>query len=131
MLQAMFVPPVKTLHRMIYYLTLPLRIALYLTLPDVRTAGYEYLALLTMVVSLGWLFCMSYVLIVGLTFLCDLLGVSGMVAGLTVAAWAASYPALWSSVVLSRNRLGDLSICNALGSNTFNNFIGRIALNAF
>lgn len=56
--------------------------------------------------------------------MCDWMGISSVVAGLTVAAWAASFPALWSSVVVSRQGLGDVSVCNALGSNTFDNLIG-------
>ncbi len=44
--------------------------------------------------------------------------------GLTVAAWAASYPALWSSIVVAKNGYGDVASCNALGSNVFSNYIG-------
>eukprot|EP01035_Chromulina_nebulosa_P019525 gene19525-25422_t len=62
--------------------------------------------------------------VTGLTDIANLIGINGTVMGLTVGAWAASYPALWSSVVVARHSFGDMASCNALGSNTFNNFIG-------
>ena len=37
---------------------------------------------------------------------------------------AASYPALWSSIVVAREGNADIALCNALGSNVFNNFLG-------
>ncbi len=44
--------------------------------------------------------------------------------GLTIAAWAANYPAHWSSLVVAKDGYGDVASCNVFGSNVFNNFIG-------
>ena len=42
----------------------------------------------------------------------------------TIGAWASSYPALWSSIVVAKQGYGDMVACNAIGSNTFCNFVG-------
>lgn len=122
--ESAFVVPAQFVPKVIYFATLPLKGLVYLTVPDVRKAGRENQAILSISVSFVWLGLLTYVLIEGLSMLADLLRVNGSVMGLTVGAWAASYPALWSSVVVARSGFGDMAVCNALGSNVFANLIG-------
>jgi Ca2+/Na+ antiporter len=44
--------------------------------------------------------------------------------GLTVGAWGASMPTLWSSVVVAKRGSGDMAISNALGANVFSVLVG-------
>jgi Ca2+/Na+ antiporter len=44
--------------------------------------------------------------------------------GFTIGAWAVSYPALWSSIILARKGFGQIALYNAIGSNTFSNLLG-------
>lgn len=119
-----FIPPVSIIPKFFYYFLLPLKILLYYTIPDVRQPGAENKDLLAIGVSFTWVGAMTYVLIALLTELGNLLHVSGTVMGLTIGAWAASFPAAWSSIVVARNGYGDIAMCNALGSNVFSFFIG-------
>jgi Ca2+/Na+ antiporter len=119
-----FVVPSEILYMLLYYLTLPLKIAIYLTTPDVRRKGSEHRAILSILMSFSWLAVESYVLIICLNEMAILFRINSDSFGYTVGAWAASYPALWSSVVVARNGFGDMAASNALGSNTFSNLIG-------
>jgi Ca2+/Na+ antiporter len=107
-----------------YYFTYPLKYMIYISTPDVRRAGSEHKAILSVTISFLWVAAMTYVLIDGLSRLANMMNISGTVMGLTVGAWAASYPAAWSSIVVARNGYGDIAVCNAIGSNVFSNYIG-------
>ena len=120
----LFSRPKGRLMLIMYYCTLPLRFLIYMTIPDVRRPKYENYCLLSIFNCLVWLAIQSYVLVESLTILSTLFNINSVILGLTVGAWVSSYPALWSSIVVARDGLGDMASCNALGSNTFNNLIG-------
>jgi Ca2+/Na+ antiporter len=107
-----------------FYMAFPLRYAIFLTTPDVRRPGSESRAIWSMCVTIVWLAILSYVLTAALTLIGNWWHISSAVMGITVAAWASNFPAHWSSMVVSRHGFGDVSCCNCLGSNTFNNLIG-------
>lgn len=115
---------VLRLNQAFFVLTFPLRYMLYLTIPDVRRPGSESRAILSMTAVIFWLAVMSYILTVALTLIGNWWHISGAVMGITVAAWASNFPAHWSSMVVSTHGYGDVSCCNCLGSNIFNNLIG-------
>ncbi len=121
---SLFARPKGRVMQAVYYLTFPLRVLMFLSIPDVRRAKYENYCLISIFLSLVWLAIQSYILIESLTVLSTLFEVNSVILGYTVGAWVASYPALWSSVVVARDGLGDMAACNALGSNTFANLIG-------
>lgn len=108
----------------IYYTVHPLRLAIYYSTPDVRIKGSEHKAVWSLLVCIFWMAAASYTTTLGLAELGNVMGVNGVVMGLTAGAWASAYPALWSSVVVARDGQGDMVIGNALGSNVFNNYIG-------
>lgn len=121
--QLFLVPP--SMHgRLLYYITLPLRYIMHWTIPDVRKLQHSKKSLQSIALCVIWIFLFSYILVLCLNVLANLLSINGAIMGYTIGAWAASYPALWSSVVLARHDFGDMASCNALGSNTFTNFIG-------
>ena len=108
----------------LYYFTLPLKLVLFYTIPDVRYKKNHHRPIISTLVGFTWLAIFTYILVICLNYLAMYLGVNPIVMGFTVATWSAAYPALWSSLVVARNNFGDIAVCNALGSNVFNNFIG-------
>jgi Ca2+/Na+ antiporter len=72
-----------------------------------------------------WMFALTYVLIVSLGIIADLVHVNGAIMGLTIGAMAGSYPALLSSIVVAREGHGNMAMGNAIGSNIFNNLLGE------
>jgi Ca2+/Na+ antiporter len=120
----MFVAPNAWWRQVIYYTTLPLKYAIYLTVPDVRKPEHEHKAILATLLGFGWLAIITYILIDSLSLLANILNFNDAVLGITIGAWAASYPAAWSSIVVARYGYGDIVVCNALGSNIFSNLIG-------
>jgi Ca2+/Na+ antiporter len=118
------IPSHSTPSQALYYATLPLRYLIYFTVPDVRRPGSEERINVAVLMTIVWLAILSYVLTVSLTVLGIWWNINGAVMGFTVAAWASNFPAHWSSMVVSKHGFGDVSVCNCLGSNIFNNLIG-------
>ena len=102
----------------------PIRLAVYYTVPDVRSQSNCQRVRLCIIMTIAWLALASYIIVLGLKEVGDLFRVNGSALGLTIGAWAASYPALWSSVTVAKEGQGDVASCNALGSNIFSNYIG-------
>lgn len=107
----------------------PFRVAVYYTVPDVRcTSSYPNCERsrvnLCLILSIAWLSLASYIIVLGLKEVGDLFHVNGSILGLTIGAWAASYPALCSSVTVAMEGQGDVASNNALGSNIFSNYVG-------
>lgn len=119
-----FTPPQGKIRLILYYVVHPLRLAIYYSTPDVRMKGSEHKAFWSLGMCIFWMAAASYMTTLGLAELGNLIKVNGVVMGLTAGAWAAAYPALWSSVVVARDGQGDMVCGNALGSNVFNNYIG-------
>lgn len=119
-----FVVPVSRPGRAFYYLVHPIRLMIYYTTPDVKLNGAKHRATLCIVMCIFWMAAESYAIMLGLIELGNLIQMDPAVVGLTVAAWAASYPALWSSFVVAKDGQGDVVTGNAFGSNVFSNYIG-------
>lgn len=119
-----FIIPSSKILQCYYYFTLPMKLSIYLTIPDVRKIGYEQYAILATCIGFIWLGLLTYGLVTILSILAYLLGINASVMGLTIGAWATSYPAVWSSVIVARDGYGDMAICNALGSIVFSNYLG-------
>lgn len=107
-----------------YYMVHPIRLMIYYSTPDVKIKGAKDRATLCVTMCVFWMAAASYVIMLGLIELCNLIQMEPAVMGLTVSAWAASYPALWSSLVVAKDGQGDIVIGNAFGSNVFSNYIG-------
>jgi Ca2+/Na+ antiporter len=88
--------------RFLFILYFPMKLMIYLTVPDVRRPVHQHRAILSFTICLIWLAIQSYILTVSLTLLGNWWGINGAVMGLTFAAWASNYPAHWSSVIVAR-----------------------------
>jgi Ca2+/Na+ antiporter len=94
--------PSSYFQRFLFIFTFPMKLMIYLTVPDVRRPVHQHRAILSFTICLVWLAIQSYILTVALTLLGNWWGINGAVMGLTVAAWASNYPAHWSSVIVAR-----------------------------
>jgi Sodium/calcium exchanger protein len=119
-----FIVPGSYRGKAFYYMVHPIRLMIYYSTPDVKIKGAKDRATLCVTMCVFWMAAASYVIMLGLIELCNLIQMEPAVMGLTVSAWAASYPALWSSLVVAKDGQGDIVIGNAFGSNVFSNYIG-------
>merc|ERR1712032_1132009 len=79
-----------------------------------------------------WQFCWSIIWIAGLTYVMLLatsrvgciLGIPSVVMGMVVISAGTTVPDCLSSIIVSRAGQGDMAVCNAIGSNIFNIFVG-------
>lgn len=122
--ESVWTVPKGIFHQILYYIIYPIKIIIYYTIPDAKEPGAGNRAIMSIIMSVIWMAIQSYVIIKGLDEIGNLIQVGGTVMGLTIGAIAASYPALWSSIVVAREGNADIALCNALGSNVFNNFLG-------
>lgn len=117
-------PASNLFSKCLFYVTLPLRYVFYWTIPDVRRQGSEHRSLQSVLISSLWLGIFSYAIVVILSMISSYFQMEDSLVGFTVGAWAVSYPALWSSIVLAKKGFGQIALYNAIGSNTFSNFLG-------
>jgi solute carrier family 24 (sodium/potassium/calcium exchanger), member 2 len=110
--------------RSIHYAFLPLKYILHWTIPRPVSPHGSPLYGWTMTASIVWLALLAEVMLLCMQGLGSLLGISPLVLGLTVSAVGTSLPNLWSSLIVAREGNGNMAISNALGSNTFNIYIG-------
>lgn len=74
---------------------------------------------LTFTLSVVWIGGVSYVAVWMVTIIGYTLGIPDSVAGITLLAAGTSIPEVISSVIVARSGLGNMAICNLLGSNIF------------
>lgn len=90
-----------------------------ITIPRCDLKDRTKLFPITFITSILWLGVMSYmcfwmVAVIGYT-----LGIPDTVSGLTILAAGTSVPELVSSVIVVKSGLGNMALCNLLGSNIF------------
>ncbi|XP_054722699.1 sodium/potassium/calcium exchanger 4-like [Uloborus diversus] len=90
-----------------------------ITVPRCDTKGRTLWFPVTFFTSICWLAVLSYmcfwmVAVIGYTF-----GIPDTVSGLTILAAGTSVPELVSSVLVVRSGLGNMALCNLIGSNIF------------
>lgn len=103
-----------------HYFLFPLKFCLHYTLPDVMQKGGRKKFVRCLFVSIVWLALQSYVMIKCCDGLGNWIGTSPTVMGLTLSAVGTCFPNMWSSILVARQGFGNMAVCNAFGSNTFN-----------
>ena len=109
----------------------PLRVIMHYTLPDVRRLDHHglptasiWLAYLSTITSLSWLLVGSYVMVVSLETLAEVVGIPDAIMGVTLSAAGTSLPAYIASRIAAERGFGNQAVANIFGSNTFNICIG-------
>merc|ERR1719238_1481565 len=117
----------------LWVVCLPLNAMLYGTLPDVarpvddkpgRTvpwipAGEDYFF-----ACLLWLIVFSYCMVVWVTIIGAVFGISDYIMGLTILASGTSIPDALSSMYMAKEGRGDMAISSSIGSNVFDILVG-------
>ena len=108
----------------IYYCTMPLRALIAFTIPDLTKDENRRYYIWAMLASIIWLGLLAQGLLYSLDILGDMIGITDELMGLTIGAWGASMPTLWSSLVVARKGFGDMALSNAIGANVFSVLVG-------
>jgi Ca2+/Na+ antiporter len=118
-------PTDKGVRAMILWaLTLPIVLPLWITVPDVRKENLKCLFPLTWTLSICWIGFYSYFMVWWATLVGDRFGIPPVVMGLTFLAAGTSIPDLLTSVIVARQGLGDMAVSSSIGSNIFDVLIG-------
>merc|ERR1711939_843941 len=115
--------PRSTGGRIFFVLTLPLRVVFKFTVIDVRYKKWTNFYPITMATAIFWLAILAEGMMRGADMSGCILGISEDLMGLTIAAAGTSLPNLFASIIVAKQGLGNMSVSNAFGSNTFNIFI--------
>ena len=120
----------------LWVVCLPLNAMLYGTLPDVarpgdkpgRTvpwmpAGEDWF-IVTFFACLLWLIIFSYCMVVWVTIIGAVFGISDYIMGLTILASGTSIPDALSSMYMAKEGRGDMAISSSIGSNVFDILVG-------
>ena len=94
------------------------------TIPDVNKEEWRPYYPLTMLLSIVWLGVLAQGILACVEVVGTLLGIHPVFLGLTIGAWGASMPTLLTSMIVSKQGLGDMAISNALGANIFSVLVG-------
>jgi Ca2+/Na+ antiporter len=109
---------------LLHNLTHPVRLIFAYTIPNVHDEKYRPYYPLTMLMSIAWLGLLAQGLLSCIDIVGELFQLHPVFLGLTIGAWGASTPTLMSSMVVSKQGLGDMALSNALGANVFSVLVG-------
>ncbi|XP_008119677.2 sodium/potassium/calcium exchanger 5 isoform X1 [Anolis carolinensis] len=114
-----FAVPEADLKRVLWVLSLPIIILLYLTTPDCRRQFWKNWFMLTFLMSAVWISAFTYILVWMVTIVGETLKIPDTVMGLTLLAAGTSIPDTIASVLVARKGKGDMAMSNIVGSNVF------------
>ncbi|XP_020283761.1 sodium/potassium/calcium exchanger 3-like [Pseudomyrmex gracilis] len=111
-------PTGSTLAKLWFCFVWPLKLILYVTIPDSRYKRWRNWYLVTFVMCIVWIAISSYLTSWMTTVIGDTIGIPDSVMGITFQAAGGNMPELVSIVILSRQGNGDMAMSNTLGANT-------------
>mmetsp|Transcript_120571 Transcript_120571/g.240071 ORF Transcript_120571/g.240071 Transcript_120571/m.240071 type:complete len:506 (+) Transcript_120571:71-1588(+) len=107
-----------------YVFTLPLILAMGLTVPDVRRKGFECLYVPSFILSIVWIALFSKLMVQFSEVIGAFTGIPVSVLALTLLAWGTSVPDLLTSVLVTWQGHGDMAVSSSIGSNIFDVTVG-------
>ncbi|XP_066584447.1 sodium/potassium/calcium exchanger 4-like [Prorops nasuta] len=113
-----FVIPVGTQEKAWFLFTWPLKIVLFVTIPDIRYKRLRNWYPLTFIMCVTWIAISSYIVSWMVTVIGDTIGISDSIMGITFLSAGGNMPEMTSIVILARQGQGDMGISNAIGANT-------------
>nr|XP_056721893.1 sodium/potassium/calcium exchanger 5 [Euleptes europaea] len=114
-----FTVPEADLKRILWVLSLPILLLLYLTTPDCRRKFWKNWFMLTFLMAALWIAAFTYILVWMVTIVGETLKIPETVMGLTLLAAGTSIPDTVASVLVARKGRGDMAMSNIVGSNVF------------
>lgn len=113
------VPQGSAVYRIIWVLIWPGLLLMALTIPDCRQSHLRAWFPLTFLMAIVWTGGLSYVSVWMVTVIGDTFGIPDTISGITLLAVGTSMPEAISSIIVAKHGLGNMAICNLLGSNVF------------
>ncbi|XP_014489037.1 PREDICTED: sodium/potassium/calcium exchanger 3-like [Dinoponera quadriceps] len=111
-------PSGGTLAKIWFSFVWPLKLILFVTVPDSRYKRWKNWYVVTFIMCVLWIAVTSYLVSWMMTVLGDTIGISDSIMGLTFLAAGGNMPELISIVILSRQGNGNMAMSNTLGANT-------------
>ncbi|XP_022240478.1 sodium/potassium/calcium exchanger 3-like [Limulus polyphemus] len=113
-------PVTGSLRQIWWVLMWPASFLFYITVLDCRKQNLRKYYMITFLMSVVWIGIISYLIVWMITIIGYTLGIPDTVSGLTLLAAGTSVPEIISSIIVVRNGLGNMAMCNLIGSNIFN-----------
>ncbi|XP_054759349.2 sodium/potassium/calcium exchanger 3-like [Lytechinus pictus] len=107
-----------------WFVTLPICILLFFTIPDCRRKRFDRWYMATFFASVGWIAIFSYVMVWMVAYIGHTLHIPDTIMGITFLAAGTSVPDAIASLLVAREGLGDMAVSNSIGSNVFDILIG-------
>ncbi|XP_046422704.1 sodium/potassium/calcium exchanger 4-like [Neodiprion fabricii] len=104
--------------KMWWFFLWPLRLLLFVTVPDCRYKRVRKFYPLTFFMCIFWIAVTSYIVSWMITVVGDTIGIADAVMGLTFLAGGGSLPEAVSSVIMARQGDGAMGLSNSIGANT-------------
>ncbi|XP_042631621.1 sodium/potassium/calcium exchanger 5 [Cyprinus carpio] len=117
--KSVFTMPEHDLKRILWVLSLPVIVLLFLTVPDCRRRFWRKCYMITFLMSAVWISGFTYVLVWMVTVVGETLGIPDTVMGMTLLAAGTSIPDTVVSVMVAREGKADMAMSNIVGSNVF------------
>lgn len=111
--------PPTLAQRIFWFLMLPLKLILYLTIPDSRRPSCHRFCVCTFILSIIWIAILSYVMVWMATVAGDALNIPDTVIGFTILATGTSIPDCLASYLVAKDGHADMAFANSVGSNIF------------
>ncbi|XP_013773501.1 sodium/potassium/calcium exchanger 3-like [Limulus polyphemus] len=114
-----YMPVTGSLRQIWWVLMWPASFLLYITVLDCRKQNFRKYYIITFLMSVVWIGIISYLTVWMVTIIGYTFGIPDTVSGITILAAGTSIPEVISSIIVIRNGLGNMAMCNLLGSNIF------------
>mmetsp|Transcript_15977 Transcript_15977/g.49297 ORF Transcript_15977/g.49297 Transcript_15977/m.49297 type:complete len:195 (+) Transcript_15977:153-737(+) len=111
--------PTGTIQLILWYLSLPVHVPLYYTIPS----SEDYF-LATFALSLVWIAVLNFFMVWWVEILGEVCHVPPIIMGFTLLAAGTSIPDAASSVAVARQGEGDMAVSSSIGSNIFDILVG-------
>ena len=110
--------------KIVWVITMPLMIPMWITTPDPNNPTRKKFFALTFIISILWIMVFSYFMVWWATTVGKVVGISDAIMGLTFLAAGTSVPDLITSVLVAKQGHGDMAVSSSIGSNIFDVTVG-------
>ncbi|XP_052001731.1 sodium/potassium/calcium exchanger 4-like [Xyrauchen texanus] len=116
--------PGGCMDRVKLFISWPILVLLYFTVPNCAKPRWEHLFMLSFFLSTMWIAIFSYFMVWMVTIVGYTLGIPDVIMGITFLAAGTSVPDCIASLIVARQGLGDMAVSNTIGSNVFDILVG-------
>ncbi|XP_051578256.1 sodium/potassium/calcium exchanger 4-like [Myxocyprinus asiaticus] len=116
--------PGGCMDRVKHFISWPILVLLYFTMPNCAKPRWEHLFMLSFFLSTLWIAIFSYFMVWMVTIVGYTLGIPDVIMGITFLAAGTSVPDCIASLIVARQGLGDMAVSNTIGSNVFDILVG-------